>query len=88
MTYRFAANALAGFAAALIVTSPALAEACAVCGAARSEASRDAFIATTVFMTLLPLLAIGGVVLWLRRRARRLAEPSVAPAEDRASVRI
>lgn len=87
MSHRSPANAVAGLTAMLIVASPALAEACAVCGAGRDEAARGAFIATTVFLTLLPLLAIGGAVLWLRRRARRLAEQSVASAGSRAPVR-
>lgn len=53
-----------------VLASPALALACPVCFAAKDEASRIAFLATTVFLTALPLLLIGGVVMWLSKRAQ------------------
>lgn len=66
MRRRGGAAALAGAAAAW----PHLAAACAVCFSAREE-SRIAFGVTTAVLTALPLLMIGGAVLWLRLRARR-----------------
>ena len=57
-------RALATFA---LLALPAVAEACAVCGAA--DRNRNAFLGTTIFLSLLPLGMIGGGVLWLRRRA-------------------
>jgi cbb3-type cytochrome oxidase subunit 3 len=54
--------------------SPRIVWACSVCSAGRDEANRVAFIATTAFLTFLPLLMIGGVVWWLFRRARRHAD--------------
>lgn len=48
---------------------PAVAYACPVCFDA-NEANRTAFIATTVFLSLLPLSMIGGVVLWIRSAVR------------------
>ena len=51
-----------------MLTSPVVAWACPVCFSAKNEASRVAFLETTVFMTALPLLMIGGAVLWLLKR--------------------
>ena len=48
---------------------PEAAWACAVCFDASDE-NRQAFIATTAFLTLLPLGMVGGAGLWLRRRVR------------------
>ncbi len=47
---------------------PALA--CAVCSA-REDAQRDAFIATTVFLSVLPVGLVFGVAWWLRKQLRR-----------------
>jgi hypothetical protein len=58
-------------AAALVALAPPAAEACAVCFSGREE-GRAAYLATTLLMTLLPLGLIGGLVLWLRRRAADL----------------
>jgi hypothetical protein len=46
-----------------------------------------AFIATTAFMTFLPLLLIGGVVWWLCRRARRHADAAPHPQRTPATAR-
>jgi len=75
----------------LLVTAllPELAAACAVCTAGTGEDSRQAFIWTTVFMSVLPLAAIGAGVLWLRRamvrarEAERLAEARLSAAGSR-----
>ncbi|MDH3205954.1 MAG: hypothetical protein OEO79_05045 [Gemmatimonadota bacterium] len=67
---------------AAIAALPDAANACAVCFDASDE-NRQAFLATTAFLSLLPLGMVGGAGLWLRRRARaRDAEdaPSDAPA--------
>lgn len=48
---------------------PALALACPVCFDA-NEANRDAYLGTTILLSLLPLAFVGGVVLVLRVRAR------------------
>jgi len=59
---------------------PEVASACAVCGFGREE-NRAAFLLTTIFLSALPLVAIGGIVGWLWYRARSCAaEPSPAPA--------
>ncbi len=51
-----------------LVSLAGTAEACPVCFQAKNDASRLAFIATTGFMTSLPLLLVGAVVWWLRRQ--------------------
>ena len=56
------------------VLVPRLATACSVCSAGRDEENRIAFIITTAFMTLLPLLLIGGLAFWLWGRFRALDE--------------
>ncbi len=55
-----------------IALAPNTAFACAVCFTGRSDETRIAFIATTVLMTALPLLMIGSLVWWLRRRAQQI----------------
>ena len=65
-------GAIRSFLAALVVWSPEIAQACSVCSAGRAEASRVAFIGTTIFLSVLPLTVIGLGVLWLRRRLREM----------------
>ena len=66
---------------------PAAAHACAVCFDSSDE-NRRAFLVTTAFLTLLPLGMVGGVGLWLRKRAREVGqEPSgEGLPEQRASA--
>jgi hypothetical protein len=49
---------------------PDAAHACAVCFDGPGE-TRQAFFATTAFLSLLPLGMLAGTGAWLRRRARR-----------------
>jgi len=63
-----ARSAVAPLAAAVIVASPQLARACAVCMSGREDDVQFAFILTTVLMSILPLMLVGGVVWWIRRR--------------------
>ncbi len=58
--------------ASLLAALPRAAEACSVCVTSDSEGTRAAFIATTVFLSLLPIGIIGGVVFFLRRRVKAL----------------
>jgi hypothetical protein len=48
---------------------PALA--CAVCFSGRDE-SRVAYLLTTIFMTSLPILALGALVWWVVRKAQQV----------------
>jgi hypothetical protein len=67
-------------AAGLILATPALALACPVCFNAKNEAARIAFLATTVFLTALPLFLIGGTITWLAHRAAQVDQPVDDPA--------
>jgi hypothetical protein len=51
-----------------VLASPALAWACPVCFSVKNEATRIAFLGTTVFLTALPLFLMGGVGVWLAKR--------------------
>lgn len=62
--------AVLAFAAFMLVPKSALA--CSVCFSAK-EGTQTAFIVTTVFMSLLPLGLIGGLIFWLRSKAKDLA---------------
>lgn len=78
--------------------APRLSLACAVCGFGREE-NRMAFLLTTVVLSVLPLMSIGGVVFWIWRQARLQAqeirspertdrgfEPTLAPEGIRGSA--
>jgi predicted cobalt transporter CbtA len=67
--------ALVGAALAL---APDLAAACPMCISAQDDAVQQAFAVASLFMTVMPLSAIGGLVWWLRRRARQLAAEEAA----------
>ena len=66
-------------AAALLLAAPEAAEACSVCSAAQDDSVREAFLVTTVFLSVLPLLLVGGFAWWLRRRVRELEAGSEQP---------
>ena len=75
----------------LVVQTPAVAQACAVCTAGKDEENAFAFLMTTIFMSIMPLAAIGTLVFVLWRRIQKLeAEQEVAgqkrtaPAADSA----
>jgi hypothetical protein len=74
-------RALAGWIALLALALPRLAAACAVCFSA-SDDSRAAYVFTTVLLSILPLAAVGGFVVWARLRSRALARE----ASERESV--
>jgi hypothetical protein len=64
----------AAFVIALLAV-PDVGHACAVCFSGRNDESRVAFLVTTILMTGLPLLLIGAVVLWFRKRAAEVRRP-------------
>ena len=74
---------LAVFALALIALAilPEAAAACPVCFDARDE-NRQAFLATTAFLSLLPLGMVAGAGLWIRKRSREID----AELEERGEV--
>jgi hypothetical protein len=51
---------------------PASVLACPVCFSAKDEANRVAFVASTAFLTLLPLILMGAFIGWAARRAKAL----------------
>ncbi len=53
---------------------PGIAAACAVCFTGREDEARIAFLATTGLLSALPIVLIGSLVWWLRRRARQIRE--------------
>ncbi len=76
---RRALHALAAAAVAWLAR-PEVALACAVCFSATDE-NRKAFLLTTVFLSALPLVTVGGGAWWIVRRARALeAEDAAARA--------
>ncbi|MBY0398707.1 hypothetical protein K2X89_00290 [Myxococcota bacterium] len=56
--------------------APRLASACAVCTSGRDDESNTAFLISTIFLSLLPLAALGTLVFVLWRRIRRLESES------------
>lgn len=60
---------------ALVALLPEAAWACPVCFDSSDE-NRQAFIATTVFLSLLPLGMVAGAGLYVRKRARDLSDES------------
>lgn len=56
-----------------LVLLPEVALACPVCFDSSDE-NRQAFLVTTAFLTLLPLGMVTGAGLWLRKRAREVAD--------------
>jgi hypothetical protein len=59
-----------------------LAHACPSC-ASPLEENRQAFVDTTVFLTVVPLMMIGGFIWWLRRKTREINDaPEIAVPED------
>ena len=67
--------------ARLIAFVADVARACPSC-ASPLEENRQAFVDTTIFLTVLPLLMIGGLVWWLRRKAREMQDDATIPVPD------
>jgi len=67
------ASLLLAVVALVMAVFPDVVLACPVCFDARDE-NRQAFLATTAFMSLLPLGMVAGAGLWIRRRSRELDE--------------
>ncbi len=72
--------------ASVLLCAPQVADACAVCLSATDE-YRDTFAITTALLTALPLLMVGSIILWLRRRFLRLEQQSAPRPAIAAQVR-
>ena len=70
------------FVMAVLALLPDVAHACPVCFDARDE-NRQAFLATTAVLSLLPLGMVAGAGLWMRKRSREIDEQidSEAPSD-------
>jgi hypothetical protein len=77
---------------ALVELVPRAAAACSVCTAGRDDETNQAFLMSTIFLSLLPLAALGTLVfvLWRRIRALELGDgeprPSVRESADEGPV--
>jgi hypothetical protein len=83
--------ALAPGVSLVLLLAPRISEACSKCLSGRSEETKMAYLLTTVFLSVLPPLAIAGVAWWLLRRARALEREEVegrTPAVARARVSL
>ncbi len=69
---------LAPLALAIVVATPRLADACAVCLGGMGGGTRRAFAIGTLFLTVLPLAVIGGAILYLRHRAKAIEREASA----------
>lgn len=73
-----------GLCVAALLAAPRAAGACSVCTTGREDENQLAFILTTIFMSITPLLVVGGVVFFIVRRVRA-AERSQAISPARAT---
>jgi hypothetical protein len=78
------ANALV---ASVIVAGPKMALACAVCFSGRDDETQLAFRIATGGMTLLPFVLVGGLLLWLRKRFRAIADEEARLSAEVAARR-
>jgi len=75
------ARLTAALAAVALAWAADLAYACPSC-ASPLEENRQAFVDTTIFLTVVPLLMMGGFVWWLRRKVRERDDaPEIAVPE-------
>jgi hypothetical protein len=58
---------------------PGVALACPLCLAAKDEAVQMAFLLTTVLLSALPVIMIGGLIIWIAKRSRDLDREERAP---------
>ena len=58
----------------LVIHTPTIAEACAVCSAGKDEENAAAFLMSTLFMSVMPLAAIGTLVYVLYKRIQKLEQ--------------
>lgn len=80
--------ALTAALSAAIVASPRVALACAVCSAGREDESNTAFLISTIFLSLLPLAALGTLVFVLWRRFQKLEQSELGSARSQSSAAL
>jgi len=76
------ARAAVAFAVLVVAWAANLAYACPSC-ASPLEENRQAFVDTTIFLTVVPLTMMGGFVWWLRRKVRERDDaPEIAVPQN------
>ncbi len=68
-------------AAVMVGWAADVARACPSC-ASPLEENRQAFVDTTIFLTVVPLAMIGGFVWWIRRRTREIDQATEIAVPD------
>ena len=63
---------------AAVALAPRASSACSVCMGSASDAAQKGFLIGSVFLSVLPLVLIGAIAFWVRRRARLLANDAAA----------
>lgn len=69
---------LASLVLTIAVAMPRLAAACAVCLGGTGGGTQRAFAIGTIFLSVLPLAVIGGLILYLRHRAKAIEREATA----------
>jgi hypothetical protein len=66
------------------VTVAWLADSASACPSCASplEENRQAFVDTTIFLTAVPLMLVGGMIWWIRRRIRAMEDAPEIPVPD------
>ena len=72
----------------LIVQTPRVATACSVCTVGRDEENAAAFLLTTIFMSVTPLIVIGSIVYLLWRRVRKFEAAKEARQQEIGTASI
>ncbi len=72
---------LTALVAVLVASTARIASACPSC-ASPLEENRQAFVDTTIFLTVVPLMMIGGFIWWLRKRSREMEPPTPISVPD------
>jgi len=71
---------------AFVLAAPSVSSACAVCSAGKDEENAAAFLLSTVFMSLTPLIVIGTLVYVLYRRIQKLEAESATSESSEARL--
>ena len=80
---RAGVGVVAALVAFFVVQMPRVAAACSVCSAGRDEENAAAFLISTIFMSLLPLIALGTLLFVLWRRIQKIeAETQASRSPD------
>jgi cbb3-type cytochrome oxidase subunit 3 len=64
--------------AAFVLAAPSAARACAVCTGQDSASTQLGFLMGTIFLSVLPLVLLGGLLLFIRARVRKRAAEEAA----------